>query len=135
MVSIRKLYLILVFGLLLAGCAAGRPQIELETEKLELGEVVNGEVVVRDVTVYNRGAAALNVEAISTSCGCTTATLEPMTIPAGGSGILHIEFDSGAHGPELTGELVRQVFIASDDPERPEIVLEIEASILPGANP
>jgi hypothetical protein len=58
-----------------------------------------------------------------------------MTIPAGGSGVLHIEFDSGAHGPELTGELLRQVFIASDDPERPEVVLEIEAEILPPAGP
>jgi hypothetical protein len=58
-----------------------------------------------------------------------------MAIPAGGSGVLHIEFDSGAHGPELTGELIRQVFIASDDPERPEIVLAIEANILAGSNP
>jgi hypothetical protein len=125
----------LVFSLLLAGCAAGRPQIELETERLELGDVVNGEIVTREVSVYNRGASPLTVEAISTSCGCTSATLEPMTIPAEGSGVLHIEFDSGAHGPELTGALIRQVFIASDDPDSPEVVLEIEANILPGANP
>jgi hypothetical protein len=132
---LKKILFLLLPALLLAGCAAGRPQIALETEKLALGAVVNGEIIVRDVTVYNRGAAVLTVAAVSTSCGCTSATLEPMTIPAGGSGVLHIEFDSGAHGPELTGELIRQVFIASDDPERPEVVLEIEAEILPPAGP
>jgi len=132
---LKKILFLLLPALLLAGCAAGRPQIVLETEKLALGDVVNGEIIVRDVTVYNRGAADLTVAAVSTSCGCTSATLEPMTIPAGGSGVLHIEFDSGAHGPALTGELLRQVFIASDDPERPEVVLEIEAEILPPVGP
>lgn len=131
----RKLISILFLTLLLSGCSAGQPQIALDSETLELGEVVNGEVVTRDVTVFNRGAADLTVAAVVTSCGCTTATLEPMTIPAGGSGVLHVEFDSGAHGPELTGELIRQVFIASNDPERPEVVLEIEADILPPAEP
>ena len=131
----RKISLIYLLGLLLAACGAGQPQLELEADRLALGDVVNGEIVDRDVTVYNRGAAALNVEAISTSCGCTSATLEPMTIPPGGSAVLHIEFDSGAHGPELTGTLIRQVFIASNDPQRPEVILEIEAEILPPVLP
>ncbi|HUF39373.1 MAG TPA: DUF1573 domain-containing protein [Anaerolineales bacterium] len=126
-----KILFWLLPAILFAGCAAGRPEIALETEKLVLGEVVNGEVVARDVTVYNRGASPLSVEALVTTCGCTSATLEPMTIPPGGSGVLHIEFDSGAHGPDLIGELLRQVIIVSDDPERPEVVLNIEANVLP----
>ena len=126
----RKLFLFLLLGLFLAGCATQQPQIKLEAEKLDLGEVVNGEIVNRDVHVYNEGEAPLVVEAVSTSCGCTKATLTPMTIPAGGSGVLHLEFDSGAHGPELTGELMRQVFIASNDPLQPEVILEFIANIL-----
>ena len=115
-------------------CANKQPQISLDST-LDLGDVVNGEIISRDVTVYNEGEAPLVVDAVSTSCGCTKATLDPMTIPVGGSGILHLEFDSGAHGPELTGELMRQVFIASNDPQQPEVTLEFTANILARSSP
>lgn len=131
----RKLFHFLLLGLFLAGCATQQPKIRLEDEKLDLGEVINGEIVNRDVNVYNGGEAPLVVEAVSTSCGCTKATLDPMTIPAGGSGVLHLEFDSGAHGSELTGQLMRQVFIASNDPQQPEIILEFTANILARPSP
>ena len=92
--------------------------------------MVNGEVVTRKVTVRNSGNEELVIEAVSTSCGCTQATLEPMAIPPDENGTLRIVFDSGAHSEELTGALMRQVFIASNDPEQPEAVLEFEANIL-----
>lgn len=129
------LLLFLFAGLLLVACNAGQPQISLETTSLDLGDVVNGEIIARDVKVRNAGEKALIVEAISTSCGCTQATLEPMTIAPGDSATLHIEFDSGAHGPDLTGPLIRQVFIASNDPQDPEVVVEIGTNILPPATP
>lgn len=115
---------------LLSACG-GQPQIAITENSLNLGDVVNGEVVTREVTVQNAGQAELIIESITTSCGCTKATLEPMTISPGESGTLYIEFDSGAHGPELTGELIRQIFIASNDPQQPEMVVELAANILP----
>ncbi len=76
--------------------------------------MVNGEVVTRKVTVRNSGNEELVIEAVSTSCGCTQPTLEPMAIPPDENGTLRIVFDSEAHGEELTGALMRQVFIASN---------------------
>jgi hypothetical protein len=70
-------------------------------------------------------------ETVTTTCGCTTATLNPMSIPVGGTATLHIEFDSGAHGPELTGQIMRQVILISNDPEQPEATVELVANILP----
>jgi hypothetical protein len=58
-----------------------------------------------------------------------------MRIPGDGSGTLTVVFDSGAHGPEFTGQLIRQVFIATNGPEQPEIVVELEANILPPTAP
>lgn len=132
--EMKRILILLFLTLLAAGCAGKQPQISLD-HSLELGDVVNGEVVVREVTVRNTGEADLTVEAVSTSCGCTSATLEPMTIPAGGSGVLTVELDSGAHGPDLTGELIRQVFIASNDADHSEAVLEIRVNILPPSDP
>jgi len=53
-----------------------------------------------------------------------------MKIQPGKSGTLSVEFDSGAHGEALTGSLIRQVFIASNDPQRPEVVVEVSANVL-----
>jgi hypothetical protein len=124
--------MVLIMGsaVLLSACG-GQPQIAITENSLNLGEVVNGEVVTREITVQNVGQADLDIASITTSCGCTKATLEPMTIAPGERGTLHIEFDSGAHGPDLTGVLIRQVFVASNDPQQPEMVVELEANILP----
>ena len=62
---------LLLTTLLLAACNAGQPQIELEVTNLDLGDVVNGDIVNREVMVRNDGTAELVVETVSTSCGCT----------------------------------------------------------------
>jgi hypothetical protein len=122
----RKLvvFFLLFTGLLLVACNSDEPQISLELTEIDLGDVVNGEVVIRDVTVRNEGSAALVVDAISTSCGCTQATLNSMNIQPGDSATLHIEFDSGAHGPDLNGPL-----------EQPEALIELAANVLAQGSP
>ena len=97
---------------------------------LELGDMPNGEIAERELVVHNDGQAPLVVDTITTSCGCTTAVLEPMTIAPGTSGTLRITFDSGAHGPDLRGPLLREVMIASNDPASPEVVVSVTANIL-----
>lgn len=123
------LSILLLMVVSLAACA-GAPALSLETTNLSLGDVVNGDIASHEVVVRNLGNEPLIVESVSTSCGCTTATLEPLTIDPGASGVLHIEVDSGAHGPELIGPLVRQVFITSNDPQQPEAQVELTVNIL-----
>ena len=111
--------------------AAGAPRLSAESTLLQLGEVVNGVVVERQVAVNNSGDAPLIVSEVLTTCGCTTATLEPMTLAPGESGVLRIAFDSGAHGPELTGPVMRRVILVSNDPTQPEATVDLQAVILP----
>ena len=126
----RKTFFILLFAaVLLAACSSKQPNIGIEATELELGSVVNVEVVIRELQVSNTGDADLVIDEITTSCSCTTATLSPMTIPAGESGLLHIEFDSGYHGPNLTGQLVRQVFIKTNDPQQPETRIDLDVIV------
>jgi hypothetical protein len=122
--------MLLLSSLLLAACTPKQPQITLETETFDFGDVVNGDIVSQDLVVRNEGNEPLVVETVSTSCGCTTATLEPMTISAGGTATLRVEFDSGAHGPDLSGQVIRQIFLSSNDPQRPEAIVEFSANIL-----
>ncbi len=122
-------FAILLVGLLLVACSSGQPSITLEATSLDLGSVVNGDIVSRDLTLRNDGEADLVIDSIITSCTCTQATVKPMTIAANQSGILHIEFDSGFHGPDLTGPLIRQVFINSNDPQQPELQIELSVNV------
>ena len=121
---------VVLAGLLLAACAQDQPEINLETTHFDFGDVVNGEIISRDIVVSNDGNEPIIAQSVSTTCGCTTATLEPMTIPAGEFANLHITFDSGAHGPELVGQITRQIFIISNDPNQPEAMVEFTANII-----
>lgn len=130
----RGPWLLLMFvlaALALGGCASGQPQILLETESFDFGNVINGDVVSKNLLVTNTGSAPLVIESVSTTCGCTTATLEPMTLEPNAQGVLHIEFDSGAHGPELNGVVSRQIYLASNDPDLPDARIEFTATVLP----
>lgn len=119
----------ILLGFLLAACSSGQPSISVEETSLDLGDVVNGEIISRDLTVRNEGDVDLVVDSVITSCTCTQATVDPMTISANQSGTLHIEFDSGFHGPDLTGPLIRQVFVKSNDPQQPELKVELLVNV------
>ena len=128
-------FAILAVGILLVACSSGQPSITVEATSLDLGSVVNGDIVSRDLILRNDGEADLVIDSITTSCSCTQASVNLLTIAANQSGILHIEFDSGFHGSDLTGPLIRQVFINSNDPRQPELLVElsvyVEANTLP----
>jgi hypothetical protein len=121
---------IVLAGLFLAACASGQPQINLETTNFDFGDVANGAILSYDIVVSNKGTKPIIAKSVSTTCGCTTASLEPMTIPASGTANLHITFDSGAHGPDLTGQVTRQIFITSNDPDQPEVMVEFTANVI-----
>lgn len=124
-----------IAALLLAACTTGSPTLKAEVLNFDFGEVVNGEILSRNITISNAGTADLVIESISTSCGCTTATLTPMIIPAGTDAQLFIEFDSGAHGPEESGRITRQIFIASNDASVAEMTIEFSATIVSATGP
>jgi len=121
--------IVLLSGFLIVACSSGQPGIAADETSLDLGDVINGDILTRDLTLRNTGKADLEINDIITSCTCTQATVDPMTISAGQSGILHIRFDSGFHGPDLTGPLIRQVFINSNDPKQPELKIEFLVNV------
>lgn len=128
--------IMLLVSLTLVACGpAGQPDIELAQASTDLGEVENGEVREFSVQVQNVGDAPLHIEAVTTSCGCTTAEVSPETIAPGESGSLRVTYDSGAHGPEFKGPVERQVFIDSNDPDEREVVFKLAVEVLPPPAP
>lgn len=121
---------ILSVGFILTACSSKQPQIILETDQFDFGDVVNGNVITRDLIVQNEGDAPLIVSEVTTSCGCTQAVMEPTTILPGESALLYIEFDSGAHGLDLNGNVTRRIFITSNDSQLSEAIVEFVANIV-----
>lgn len=128
---INKLALsILLFGFFLAACGPAPPDLVLTTAYADLGEVPNGEIRQIEVEIQNIGGSTLRIEQISTSCGCTTANIDPPTISSGATGILIVTFDSGAHGSDFIGRVVREVFMTTNDPDEREVTFRFSADIV-----
>jgi cytochrome c-type biogenesis protein CcmH/NrfF len=122
---------------LAARAPAERPEIVITSESYDFGDVSQAEGTVSSFfTIKNEGTTDLIIEAISTSCGCTTASLEgsdffgmaghgggidasppdwTYTLPPGSTAELEVKYDPNMHG-ELRGPVTRSVFITSNDP-------------------
>jgi hypothetical protein len=127
----RRSLVVLTVGLLvglLAGCGrGGQPVIELPESSYDFGEVEQGEVATVQLPVRNTGQKDLHITSVTTSCGCTSATVEPTTVPPNTDGVLTINYDSGVHPDK--GPIWRIVYIASDDPDTPEAKVEIRGIV------
>jgi len=124
----RTTILILV-AWLLAACTGKAPDIDV-VNVFDMGNVVKGDPAVAELVVRNLGDGALSVERISTSCGCTKATLAPMIIPPGGKADLRVEYDSGAHKQDI-GLIERFVFISSNDPDEDDVRIRFTVFVEP----
>lgn len=122
----------LFFGALLASCGGGAPDIDIAELVSDLGQVENGEIRNFEVPIENLGRSDLVIEAVTTSCGCTTASVSPEVIPAGETGLLKVSYDSGAHGPNEVGSIMRQIFITTNDPDEVEFEYRFVAEVTPG---
>ena len=129
----RLLIFVPAFALFLAACSQGTPDLALDFEEIDLGTVTNGEIRTIEVPLVNKGGEVLEIMNVSTSCGCTSGEVVPNHLAPTEEGMLIIQYDSGAHGPEANGPVTRQVFIASNDPDKPEVTFEFIADVLPVA--
>ena len=118
---------------------AERPELVLSPPQIDLGlvSVAEGEVS-RDFQLQNRGQKPLRIEGLTTSCGCTTATIIwqgeegprfgmpghglnaknkgwSVEIPPQGKAILRVYYNPRVH-PRFRGDAVRTITVISNDP-------------------
>lgn len=116
--------------LTLASAPAGAraaPSLVFDAETCDLGNVVQGEQPSCDFAYGNGGAAAVRILAVEPTCGCTTALLSSARLAPGERASLRVVFDS----ENFTGEIVKEIEVRSDDPERPRLTLRLRARVEP----
>lgn len=108
-------------------------KIEVSPASADLGMVLYEEGSRYDFTIKNIGRENLEIQKISTSCGCTKAKLEDEDniIEPGQSAKLAVTFDPSVHQDDSDlGQLKRVVYINSNDLETAEKQVEINAFVI-----
>ncbi|MBI5215341.1 MAG: DUF1573 domain-containing protein [Ignavibacteriae bacterium] len=118
--------LILVATELLPSLLFSQAKIEVVGgTNFDFGEVSTGNIVKRTVTLKNIGTDTLNVDEVSTSCGCTATLLSKNRIPPKGNGTLEISFDS----KKFSGKVEKAVTFETNDPEHNKVRIIFTANV------
>jgi hypothetical protein len=131
----KKSYLALAVGAILltlasAACsgAYATPEIAVTPASHDFGQV-GPDPVTTAFTIRNEGDGPLQIESVSTSCGCTTAEISAQTIAPGKLANLTVTFDPQAHAGAV-GQFVRFVYLRTNDPTTPEVEVQISAEVV-----
>ncbi|MFA4845218.1 MAG: DUF1573 domain-containing protein [Patescibacteria group bacterium] len=131
------LLVVVAFGVIANGFTEKRvvqppvPTVEVNPPSVDFGDVPQaGGIVSADVEVTNSGSQTLTIYRLSTSCGCTTATMDTSPIEPGGSRTLTIRFDPMAH-PDQSGLITRVVYLQTSDAQRPEVEIDVTGNVIP----
>ncbi len=101
-----------------------QPRLMFSQDRYAFGTIsITGGPVAHLFRVLNVGEDDLEIAAIATSCGCTTARISADRIPPGESAELVVQFDPSFH-PQA-GDYTREVYLYSNDPGRPKATLTI----------
>lgn len=109
------------------------PIISVTPIKNNIGTVIYGDVATYTIKVANNGDADLVIRKISTSCGCTKAKIAETdkVISPGKFADVLVSFDPAVHKDDTdVGEIVRVIYINSNDPKNPEIQSELNAVVI-----
>src|SRR3989344_9656515 len=107
------------------------PRIKIDPINFDLGIVVYGEVAQKEFQITNIGDEPLKILRLSTSCGCTKATMSESdkVIEAGKSAPLLVTFDPAVHKDATdVGDIVRVVYILTNDKNSPESEITLSDS-------
>jgi len=108
---------------------APQPDVAVEPANRYLGALGRKDVVNLKYVVVNTGNKDLVIDNVVTSCGCTTADLSHSIIPPGHRADLAVRFDAGYHKVELGEQVVRVVWLTTNDPDTPVAEARLTATI------
>ena len=118
-----------VLGTLSANAVAGGI-LTADTLAFNAGQVLEGQIVLHAYTLSNSGDAPLTITNVSTSCGCTTASLAKNVLAPGESVPLDARFNSGGFGGQTVTKVVRIDYTSYTDPSKRRLDLTLAATVL-----
>lgn len=97
----------------------------------DLGTVVYGDVATTTFMLTNYTPQPIQVTRVSTSCGCTKATVEKEQLAAYESIPVTVTFDPAVHKDDTDlGELTRTIYIETNHPDFPQLENTLIAKVI-----
>jgi len=102
-----------------------RPRISVEKTGYDFGQVFSGEKITHTFKFRNLGDAPLIIERVRQSCGCTAAIVSSTVLDPGATGEVQSTFNSTG----FSGEVVKTVYLYSNDPDSPVVQLYLRGAV------
>jgi Protein of unknown function (DUF1573) len=123
-----------VAALLLASAAPAqskKPRAVFKSTVQNFGKVKQGDVLTHEFVFKNEGDAALIIERVETTCGCTAALVSDQKVLPGKEGKIKTTFDTRGYA----GRMTRYIYLVSNDSggERTELALSADIEVPPSA--
>lgn len=107
-----------------------KPFAETHNDTYDFGKIRKEDGIVSTTfEIENHGKELLVLGDISTSCGCTSASVASTKLGFNEETELTVYFDPNFH-EEPEGEFTRSVFVKTNDPDSPEMQFDIHVEIL-----
>jgi Protein of unknown function (DUF1573) len=104
------------------------PRISAEPLVFDFGKVLTEKTLHKDFVIRNVGTEDLDIERVSTTCGCTVAEEPPKLVKPGQSAVLKIKFETRTY----SGRVERKILVQSNDPVKNPLELKIQATVVAG---
>ncbi len=110
----------------LGAYAENGPKITFKRLVHDFGDIDRGGKVDTSFEFENTGDAPLQIDEVTTSCGCTTAALKKKSYKPGESGTIPVTFNS----QNFEGKITKRITVSTNDKAAPKTVLTIQGTIL-----
>ncbi|MBU0978542.1 MAG: DUF1573 domain-containing protein [Patescibacteria group bacterium] len=108
-----------------------RVSVALTPNTRPLGTVIYGDVATTTFTLTNFTPLPTKITRVSTSCGCTQASVEKEELGAYESTTVNVSFDPAVHQDDSDlGDLTRTIYIETNNPNFPELESTITATVI-----
>lgn len=108
-----------------------RVDVVMTPETQDLGTVIFGDVAKTTFTLTNNTPQPLTITKISTSCSCTSATVDNKLLQPEESTTVNVSFDPAVHKDDTDlGDLTRTIFIDTDNPNFKQVTAMITANVI-----
>lgn len=119
--------MILTAGVACAAHAAASPKIKFDQTAYDFGTTALVQSVTGTFTFQNVGDAELQVQTPKPACGCTVAGVKPDRLKPGEKGELTFKLSL----LNIVGPYHKSITVPSNDPQQPELKLDINGIVKP----
>ena len=105
--------------------ASKAPSVFFPAPRFEFDRMVEGEDLLHDFVVMNKGTDILQIRKVKTSCGCTTVSYSK-EVPPGGEGKISMKVNTRGYGGRT---LRKTITVITNDTVTPNTTLTVSGSI------